>query len=103
MTPSAPSKPPGPAVNGYGLSLFGKSEKFSLPEQVIGYLRKVQQPQAVEVGKIQKLRQLLRNETVGWLDDFISQGGMMEIIELLYRTMAVEWRYVHVVPIKSLY
>ena len=94
LTPTASSKPSSPAVNSYGLSLFAKSDKFALPEQVIGYLRKVQPPQAVEVGKIQKLRQLLRNETVGWVDDFTAQGGMMEIVQLLYRTMAVEWRYV---------
>ena len=97
VIPSASSKPSSPAINSSGLSLFSKTDKFALPEQVIGYLRKVQQPQAVEVGKIQKLRQLLRNETVGWVDEFIAQGGMMEIVELLNRTIAIEWRCVCVV------
>ncbi len=41
-----------------------------------------------------KLRQLLRNETIAWVDSFITQGGMAEIIGLLHRTMDVEWRYV---------
>ena len=101
VTPSASSKPSSPAINSSGLSLFGKTDKFALPEQVIGYLRKVQQPQAVEVGKIQKLRQLLRNETVGWVNEFIAQGGMMEIVELLYRTIAIEWRCVCIVGLTN--
>ena len=93
-TPNASSKPLDPAGHGHEVSLFGKADKFTLPEQVIGYLQKVQQPQSVEIGKIQKLRQLLRNETVGWVDLFIAHGGMAETIDLLYRIIAVEWRCV---------
>ncbi len=60
----------------------------------MAYLRKVQKPELVEVGKLHKLRLLLRNETVAWTDDFVCQGGMREIVGLLHRIMEVEWRYV---------
>ncbi|KAK3316272.1 armadillo-type protein [Apodospora peruviana] len=65
------------------------------PSDFVSYLRKVQQPQLVEVGKLHKLRLLLRNETVAWTEEFIRQGGMKEIVELLHRIMAVEWREEH--------
>ncbi|KAK4694461.1 hypothetical protein P7C71_g3127, partial [Lecanoromycetidae sp. Uapishka_2] len=76
-------------------NFFTRNNKPALPEDYIGYLRKVQKPESVEVGKVHKLRQLLRNETVGWVESFISQGGMTEIVELLYRTIQVEWREEH--------
>lgn len=62
------------------------------PSDFVNYLRKVQKPEAVEVGKLHKLRLLLRNERVAWTEDFIKQGGMKEIVGLLHRIMAVEWR-----------
>ena len=62
------------------------------PGEFVSYLRKVRQPELVEVGRLHKLRLLLRNETVAWTDDFVRQGGMEEIVDLLYRIMAVEWR-----------
>jgi hypothetical protein len=62
------------------------------PADYVAYLRKVQKPQLVEVGKVHKLRLLLRNETVAWIEDFIQQGGMKEIVDLLNRIMEVEWR-----------
>ena len=96
VTPSASSKSSTSAHLGHGVSLLIKTEKFALPEQVIAYLRRVPEPQSVEVGKVQKLRQLLRNETVGWVEAFITHGGMTEVVQLLYRTVAVEWRYVRV-------
>jgi hypothetical protein len=64
------------------------------PADFIHYLREVQKPELVEVGKLHKLRILLRNETVAWVDSFIAGSGMDEIIMLLYRIMKVEWRYV---------
>lgn len=64
------------------------------PGDYVSYLRKVQKPEQVEVGKLHKLRLLLRNETVSWTEDFIRQGGMQEIVGLLNRIIAVEWRYV---------
>ena len=65
-----------------------------MPDDYISYLKKVQQPEVVEVGKVHKLRQLLRNETVDWVNTFIVQGGMMKLVELLHRINKVEWRYV---------
>ncbi|CAN8097954.1 unnamed protein product [Discula destructiva] len=65
------------------------------PSDFVNYLRKVQRPQNVEVGKLHKLRLLLRNERVAWTEDFIKQGGMKEIVGLLQRTMEVEWREEH--------
>ncbi|MCJ1438372.1 hypothetical protein MMC27_007760 [Xylographa pallens] len=69
--------------------------KQSVPEDFVKYLRKVQRPQYVEVGRLQKLRQLLRNETVSWVNSFIVQGGMVEIVALLYRIVDIEWREEH--------
>lgn len=62
------------------------------PSDFVHYLREIQKPEMVEVGKIHKLRLLLRNETVGWVDDFITEGGMNEIVQLIYRIMKMEWR-----------
>ena len=68
--------------------------KGQLSDDFVSYLRKVQKPESVEVGRLHKLRILLRNETVAWIEGFIGQGGMEEIVRLLHRTMEVEWRYV---------
>jgi hypothetical protein len=68
--------------------------KGQLPEDFVAYLRKVQKPELVEVGRLHKLRLLLRNETVAWTEEFIGHGGMEEIVGLLHRIMEVEWRYV---------
>lgn len=73
-------------------TFFGRNSKPSVPEDYIDYLRNVQKPESVEVSKIHKLRQLLRNETVGWVESFVAQGGMTELAALLYRTIEVEWR-----------
>jgi len=70
------------------------------PSDFVHYLREVQRPEIVEVGKLHKLRILLRHETVSWVDRFILEGGMDEVIQLLYRIMKVEWRYV-VIPVSS--
>ena len=75
--------------------VFGKANVITTPEDCIGYLRKAPKPQDVETGKIHKLRQLLRNETVEWVDKFITDGGMAELVDLLYRIVAVEWREEH--------
>lgn len=66
--------------------------KGQLPDDFVSYLRKAQKPEVVEVGRLHKLRLLLRNETVAWTDEFVRQGGMEEIVGLLQRTMEVEWR-----------
>jgi Diaphanous GTPase-binding Domain len=66
--------------------------KTAKPEDYVSYLRTEQQPEKVQVGKVHKLRQLLRNETVGWVETFIKLGGMTEIVGLLHRIMKVDWR-----------
>ena len=73
-------------------SLFGKSPKPAVPSDFISYLRSNTRPQDTEVGKIQKLRQLLRNETVSWVNEFITDGGMIELVNLVYRIIEIEWR-----------
>ncbi|KAK7991851.1 hypothetical protein PG996_013137 [Apiospora saccharicola] len=89
---------PNSAGSGFGggiLSKIKSQQSQQGPVDFVGYLRKVQKPQLVEVGKLHKLRLLLRNETVSWTDEFIRQGGMEEIVSLLHRTMEVEWREEH--------
>ncbi|KAF2434475.1 hypothetical protein EJ08DRAFT_605829 [Tothia fuscella] len=76
-------------------SFLGKLQKAATPDEYVTYLRKVRDPKDVEVGKLQKLRQLLRNEAVSWVVNFIDQGGMAEIAELLHRIMEIEWREDH--------
>ncbi|OBT86972.1 hypothetical protein VE02_04602 [Pseudogymnoascus sp. 03VT05] len=76
-------------------STFIAKAKGHAATDFVAYLRKVQKPESVEVGKLHKLRLLLRNETVAWTDEFITLGGMTEIIALLHRIMAVEWREEH--------
>lgn len=73
-------------------SFLSKIKLQQGPADYVGYLRKVQKPEVVEVGKLHKLRLLLRNETVSWIEEFIQQGGMKEIVGLLNRIMEVEWR-----------
>ena len=66
----------------------------AVPEDFVAYLREVQKPEDVEVGRIHKLRLVLRNERVAWVDSFITMGGMTEIVGLLNRIMEIEWRSV---------
>lgn len=63
--------------------------------EYITYLRKTQDPKKFEVGRLHKLRILLRNETVAWVDAFVTQGGMAEVVSLLHRLMSIEWREEH--------
>lgn len=75
-----------------GSGILSKIKLGQGPSDFVGYLRKVTKPEVVEVGKLHKLRLLLRNETVSWTEEFIQLGGMKEIVDLLYRIMDVEWR-----------
>ena len=93
LTPSASSTSLKSDGARQGFAFFSIASKPAVPDDYIAYFKKVQQPEIVEVGKVHKLRQLLRNETVDWVDAFIAQGGMMELVELLYRINKVEWRY----------
>nr|OQO17449.1 hypothetical protein B0A51_17302 [Rachicladosporium sp. CCFEE 5018] len=72
-----------------------RSHTTAPPSEYINYLKKNQDPTKIEVGRLHKLRILLRNETVAWVDTFVTQGGMAEVVALLHRTMAVEWREEH--------
>ncbi|RKF63587.1 putative gtpase binding protein rid1 [Erysiphe neolycopersici] len=69
--------------------------KGQTPDDFVSYMIRVPKPEKVEVGRLHKLRLLLRNETVAWTDNFIRQGGMEEIVSLLHRTIAIEWREEH--------
>ncbi|KAF2089389.1 hypothetical protein K490DRAFT_36749 [Saccharata proteae CBS 121410] len=92
---SSSTKSLGAASGSQVSSFFGRAPKPEVPEDYVAYLRKVHRPQDVEVGKLHKLRILLRNETVAWVDSFIRQGGMSEIVGLLHRIMKIEWREEH--------
>jgi hypothetical protein len=70
-------------------------DSATTPGDFIHYLREVQKPSLVEVGKLHKLRILLRNESVTWTDTFVTKGGMNELVQLLYRISKVEWREEH--------
>jgi hypothetical protein len=72
-----------------------KGAKAATPEEFITYMKTTKKVQDVEVGKLHKLRQLLRNETVEWVDTFVQEGGMTELVALLHGIMEVEWREDH--------
>lgn len=74
------------------LTFLNKAPKPATPDEFVSYLRNFPNPEVVEVGKLHKLRQLLRNEAVSWVDSFITKGGMAEIVALLHRIISVEWR-----------
>lgn len=95
---SASSSSLNAGVSSFASVLLNKAPKQAVPEDFITYFRKVQNPQLVEVGRLQKLRQLLRNETVTWVDSFIALGGVTEIVGLLYRIIDIEWRCVTHIP-----
>ncbi|KAJ5101675.1 Diaphanous GTPase-binding [Penicillium alfredii] len=84
-----------PAGSTTSLSEAAVVDTASDPSDFVHYLREIQKPEMVEVGKVHKLRLLLRNETVSWVDGFIAEGGMDEIVQLLYRIMKMEWREDH--------
>lgn len=88
----SPFKPLLQNLSTNSLHLNSPTDVTADPDDFIHYMREVQKPELVDVGKLHKLRLLLRNETVGWVDTFISNGGMSEIVQLLHRLMSVEWR-----------
>ncbi|KAG5991081.1 hypothetical protein E4U54_003966 [Claviceps lovelessii] len=89
------SRPSSSGQSGGTGGFLSKIKAQQGPSDYVAYLRKVQQPELIEVGKLHKLRLLLRNETVAWIEDFIQQGGMHEIVALLNRIMEIEWREEH--------
>lgn len=72
-----------------------KGSKNTMPAEFIQYLKNTPKPQEVEVGKLHKLRLLLRNETVQWVNSFVEEGGMTQLVGLLQRIIEVEWREDH--------
>jgi hypothetical protein len=62
------------------------------PDEFVTYLHSEKSPQKLSIGKIHKLRQLLRNETVSWVEKFVTLGGLTEIVNLLHLIMKMEWR-----------
>lgn len=68
------------------------SDPFRRPADFIEYLQITTRVQDVEVGKLKKLRVLLRNESVSWVDTFILKEGMNQLLMLLDRLRAIEWR-----------
>jgi len=65
---------------------------LSSPDEFVRYLRAEPEPQKVEIGKMHKLRLLVRNETVEWVSEFITRGGMPLLFALLRRILKIEWR-----------
>lgn len=82
----------GSGGSGHGGGFLSKLKMQQGPGDYVAYLARVRQPEQVEVGKLHKLRLLLRNETVAWIEEFMDRGGMTEIVGLLHRIMDVEWR-----------
>ena len=104
--PRSKSRPKSADISSRPLSIISNMSTTSLaappsndgtstPGDFIHYLREVQKPELVEVGKMHKLRILLRNETVQWTDVFVKKGGMDEMAQLLHRIMRMEWREEH--------
>jgi hypothetical protein len=80
------------SLDGRG-SLDGGSSATA--DEFVKYLRSEKVPQTMSIGKIHKLRQLLRNETVAWVEKFVELGGLTEVVNLLYVIMKIEWREEH--------
>jgi hypothetical protein len=91
-TESIGSDRPSSSLSSSSTGILSKIMGQKGPMDFVTYLREFQKPEVVEVGKLHKLRLLLRNETVSWTEEFMRQGGMKEIVHLLYRIMDVEWR-----------
>lgn len=87
-SPSLLSTSPATPSGSYFLGLAKKN----VPEDYVKYLQKHRNPADAEIGKLHKLRQLLRNETLSWVHKFIELGGMMELVNILHRLMEIEWR-----------
>jgi hypothetical protein len=73
----------------------GRGPQAACPDEFVAYLENVRDPLQMEVGRLHKLRLLLRNETVAWVDNFISLGGMFQVVDVLHRIMQIEWREEH--------
>ncbi|TLD20899.1 Diaphanous GTPase-binding protein [Venturia nashicola] len=90
-----PKSPSSTSIASSGSGFFGRAPKAAVPQDYVTYLRRKQDLKEIELGRMHKLRLLLRNETVQWVTSFIELGGMDEIVSLLHRIMEVEWREDH--------
>ena len=63
------------------------------PEEFLDYLR-IATPDTAEVGWLHKLKLILRNERLSWVEAFLSGGGFTYMVNLLYALLDLEWRYV---------
>ncbi|KAF2116053.1 GTPase binding protein-like protein Rid1 [Lophiotrema nucula] len=93
--PTIPKSPSTRSLVSNGSQRSNKGPKTADPDEYVSYIKKTIKPQDVEIGKLHKLRLLLRNETVEWVDTFLQEGGMTELAGLLHRIMEVEWREDH--------
>jgi hypothetical protein len=48
----------------------------------------------VPVEKLHKLRLVLRNERLTWVEEFLQLGGFEAVVKVLRRCMDIEWRFV---------
>jgi hypothetical protein len=96
-TAAAPTKDRSPTTPTTPRSSFDirHSGVPAVPVDYIKYLQEHQDVTTLEVGRLHKLRILLRNETVAWVDTFLSLGGMTVMSDLLHRILAIEWREEH--------
>ena len=96
-TAATPTKDRSPTTPTTPRASFDKRQSGApaIPADYIKYLQQHQDVTKLEVGRLHKLRILLRNETVSWVDTFVSLGGMLEITGLLHRILAIEWREEH--------
>ncbi|KAI9806775.1 MAG: hypothetical protein M1825_006232 [Sarcosagium campestre] len=68
---------------------------LTTPDEFVAYLKHPQPPQQIEVGKIHRLRLVLRNERVSWVECFIHLNGMTHLVAMLRSVMSLEWREDH--------
>ena len=61
------------------------------PNEFINYLKSVN-AQTAELGWLHKLRVILRNERLAWVEAFVEAGGFGELEKLLYSLLDIEWR-----------
>jgi len=67
---------------------------FKKARDFVGYLKLVE-PKQVEIERVHKLRLLLRNEAISWINEFIEHGGFAVLCEQITKILDVEWREEH--------
>ena len=50
----------------------------------------------IDVGMVKKLWQLLRNESIEWIQSFLRDGGFAVIFGVLKDLLAIEWRFISI-------